>query len=393
VDQNASNATSQRHFSPFDPLKPVARASKVHPANPRQPFRPLPPPIGPAPYHLSLDNVLPADQLAAIRQAGRMVFHVIGDTGGVKSPQPQQIVAMHLVYDLAIPDPAARPVFFYHLGDVVYFYGEANEYYAQFYEPYQQYNAPIFAIPGNHDGDLAPNAPSNLTSLAAFVENFCAREPRPSSEAGDSGRDAMTQPNVFWTLETPLATIVGLYTNVPEGGEVHSDQVAWLEAELQNAPKDRCLVLATHHPVYSLDEYHSGSATLKAMLDDTFLKVGRVPDLILAGHVHNYQRFTRVMDRQEVPYVVAGAGGYWHLHYMSSALGNPIKVPIPVPDDPNATLESYCDNYHGYLTLDVTAAQIKGIYTPVPRPQDRWTAKLDPIDLFTLDLREHRLAR
>ena len=46
------------------------------------------------------------------------------------------------------------PSFFYHLGDVVYFTGARSSYYDQFYDPYLHYAAPIFAIPGNHDGDL-----------------------------------------------------------------------------------------------------------------------------------------------------------------------------------------------------------------------------------------------
>ena len=44
------------------------------------------------------------------------------------------------------------PSFFYHLGDVVYNFGEAAYYYDQFYEPYRNYPAPILGIPGNHDG-------------------------------------------------------------------------------------------------------------------------------------------------------------------------------------------------------------------------------------------------
>lgn len=393
MGDQTNDSASGRRFAELNPLAPRVRASILHPPQAHRRFRDLPPPTGPAPFHLSLDAVLPASKLDGIRQSGRMIFHVTGDTGGVKSPQSQQIVAMHLVYDLEETDPTARPTFFYHLGDVVYYYGQAEDYYDQFYEPYVQYQAPIFAIPGNHDGDLPPHAPSNLSSLAAFVENFCATEPKPSAEAGDTTRDAMTQPNVFWTLETPLATIVGICTNVPEGGELHSDQIAWLESELQSAPKDRCLLLAAHHPVFSYDEHHSGSAYLRDLLDETFAKVGRLPDAVLTGHVHNYQRFTRVMDRHEVPYIVAGAGGYWHLHYMSKALGSPIPTPYEDPEDANLRLDCYCDNRHGYLRLEVTADQLKGVYTPVPRLHERWTQRLDPIDSFTLDLREHRLVR
>ena len=47
---------------------------------------------------------------------------------------------------------AAGPAFFFHLGDVVYYFGEGRYYYDQFYEPFRAYDRPIFAIPGNHDG-------------------------------------------------------------------------------------------------------------------------------------------------------------------------------------------------------------------------------------------------
>jgi hypothetical protein len=85
-----------------------------------------------------------------------MVLHIVGDTGGVKYPVPQEIVAMAQEQQFDGSDTAARPSFFYHLGDVVYYNGEASEYYSQFYEPYSHYSAPIFAIPGNHDGDVMP---------------------------------------------------------------------------------------------------------------------------------------------------------------------------------------------------------------------------------------------
>ena len=48
--------------------------------------------------------------------------------------------------------PAAAPAFCFHLGDVIYNFGEAEYYYDQFYEPFRAYDRPIFAIPGNHDG-------------------------------------------------------------------------------------------------------------------------------------------------------------------------------------------------------------------------------------------------
>src|SRR5258708_34783272 len=113
-------------------------------------FRPLPHPTGQPPYHLSLDQVLPPENMAAIRNAGRLLFHVAGDSGGVKAPQAQQIVAMAMEEQFNYPDITLRPAFFYHLGDVVYYYGEAPQNYPQFYEHYVHYPTPIFAIPRHH---------------------------------------------------------------------------------------------------------------------------------------------------------------------------------------------------------------------------------------------------
>ena len=73
------------------------------------------------------------------------------------------------------------PSFFFHLGDVVYNFGEAQYYYDQFYEPYREYDRPIFAIPGNHDGMAYGSSSSapQVPTLAAFLANFCSAAPGP----------------------------------------------------------------------------------------------------------------------------------------------------------------------------------------------------------------------
>lgn len=386
VQQQPGNSHNRRFSvrpSPADGL--VIRRTQESLSN--QPPKPLPAPTGSAPYHVSLDNVLTPAQIQAIRSSGKLIYHIVGDTGGIKAPQAQEIVVMHMENDLGLADPTARAAFFYHLGDVVYYYGQASEYYSQFYEPNTHYAAPIFAIPGNHDGDLID---TSVPSLAAFVENFCASEPRLTPEAGDSGRDAMTQPNVYWTLDTPFITFVGLYTNVPEGGWVDANQVAWLESELTSAPQDKALIVAMHHPIYSADTFHSGSVYMGQLLDQAIQKTNRIPDAVFAGHVHNYQRFTRSLNGRDISYVVAGAGGYWNLHYMLKPQGAPIKTPYPMPDA-GVTLESYCDDRHGYMLMEVTAQTLKGEYFSVPRPQESWRGPAQLVDSFTLDLKQHRM--
>jgi len=270
----------------------------------------------------------------------------------------------------------------------VYFYGEATEYFPQFYEPYDHYLSPILAIPGNHDGDVSD---PTVSSLAAFVNNFCATTPHVTPDAGESPRLAMTQPNVYWTLETPLATFIGLYSNVPEGGQFLQDQIDWFINELKNAPSDKAVIVSVHHPAYSADDHHSGSMLILNTLDNSFNQSGRFADIVFAGHVHNYQRFTRQVVGRDLPYLVVGGGGYWHMHTMQKQPdGSPITIPMPMPE-PNVTLESYCDNRHGYLKVQITKTQLSGQYYAIPVPPQ--TGASEQIDSFQLDLQQHKLIR
>jgi hypothetical protein len=353
-------------------------------------FQPLPRPTGQAPYRLDLREIIPADQYQHVTNGKRLVFHTAGDLGGIKDPVPQERVAQSLEEDF-LPDPADKslnPAFFYALGDCVYFNGEAQDYYDQFYLPYEHYIAPILAVPGNHDGDaVAPE-----TSLAAFVRNFCQPEAGyHSPDAREDTRTAMIQPNVFWTLTTPLISMVGLYSNVPEHGVIHPDQQGWLNSELASLPKDLPLVITMHHPVYSADDHHSGSQTMHEAVNTAITASGRVPDLILAGHVHNYQRFTRTTRSRDILYIVAGAGGYHNLHRVALVNGDRVTTPVTlVEDGDEVTLEKYLDDRHSFLRLEVTPTEIVGKCYGVPRPQESWSNGATLFDTFRLDLVKHK---
>jgi 3',5'-cyclic AMP phosphodiesterase CpdA len=373
----------------------VARSAPIevqvhHGIRQNQRFELLPRPTGRYPYRVELANILGDDAADEIRASGQLSFHVAGDTGGIKQPVPQQIVAMKMEDGLH-SGAAQRPQFFYHLGDVVYYYGQTRDYYGQFYEPYQAYDAPILAIPGNHDGDIDPQDLSPEPSLTAFVRNFCASRPHVTREAGDVNRDAMTLPNVYWTLRAPFVTIVGLYTNVPEGGRIDDEQAAWLAEELRAAPSNAALMVALHHPVFSASSEHVGNTHLGEVLDAAAEEGGRLPDMVLTGHVHNYQRFTRTYEGREIPYLVVGAGGYWHLHRVAKHEGQELPQPWKVPDR-DLTLERYSIDRHGFLTLTATEDVVRGEYRTVPRPQESWhQGPVDVIDSFELDLADHRL--
>jgi hypothetical protein len=310
--------------------------------------------------------------------------------GGIQYAVPQELVAKGMEDDFsATADASENPAFLYITGDCVYFNGEVKEYYKQFYQPYEFYHGPIFAVPGNHDGE---NLPDDNT-LEGFTRNFCAISAVKMPESGDSHRTAMIQPNVYWTLLTPLVNIVGLYSNVPAGGDIRSPQTDWLIQELQTLSKDVPLLVALHHPVYSADDHHSGSTYMKDILEHAAEQASRHPDMILAGHVHDYQRLTKRMNNNvEIPYIVTGAGGYHNLHSIMKVNGERMVTPVVFNDkagDP-VTLESYSDDHHGFLRFEITDTLITGRYYEVPRPQEPFSKGSHLLDYFEFDWRNKR---
>src|SRR5262249_29851324 len=196
-----------------------------------------------------------------------------------------------------------------------------------------------------------------------------------------------------WTLLTPLVSIIGLYSNVPEGGEIKAPQTTWLVNQLKTLPKSVPLFVALHHPVYSADDYHSGSTHMKKVLEDAVKQSGRHPEMVIAGHVHNYQRLTKTLaNSDQVPYLVTGAGGYHNLHHVMKVNGELMIPPVEFNDnqgDP-IRLETYSDDHHGFLHMAVTDRSIKAWYYTVPRPQEAWSKGSQLVDRFEFDSNNRR---
>jgi Calcineurin-like phosphoesterase len=322
---------------------------------------------------MELAEVVGEQSVEQIKQSGKIAFHAVGDTGAGNAkvgPEPEMSVADSMADDLAEVQPS--PAFLFHLGDVVYYFGERSKYYEQFYSPFRVYDRPIFAIPGNHDGGVVSSEfheESTEPSLAGFLANFCARQPEPMPESQGIKREAMDQPGGYFTLDAPFVSIIGLYTNVLEGPGIISPrglvetgaiervgtaQLEFLKSELERLKpererKERAVIVACHHPPVTLDKIHGGGANLTTDLDEAYKASGLVPDAVLSGHAHLYEHWQRNVNGRNVPYIVAGCGGI--------NLSKPRSVAIPHEQN-GFVLKQPPVVHYGYLllTVDMTPA-------------------------------------
>jgi len=362
-----------------------------------------------SPSLIQLGEVIGAQYVSEITQSGQIVFHSAGDTG-FGGPWDLQLVAEVMEMDLHRPNPADRPAFFFHLGDVVYNHqyndpeSKKNMYEPQFYVPYEGYQAKILAIPGNHDS----NPQEDPKSIDAFQDNFCAEPPRSDAALravlNSPHRAPMFQPGVYFRLDAPFAQIIGLFSNggenegVIRGGVVGDDQWNFLVEQLKQVKAARAkgkrpaLIVAMHHPPFSGGGGHSGSTSMLKDLDEAFKEAAIGPDAVLSGHAHVYQRFTRTVpiggQTMDVPYVVAGMGGHGPIQPVKPNFErHPVRTPVRGKSPNGAEDHSLRQYFNGFGHLLITA-------TPRVLTIDLIGTKTnshEPVDSVTVDLGTNKI--
>jgi hypothetical protein len=362
-----------------------------------------------------------------IQKAGKIVFHSVGDSGASNAGKYKNEigVADQLTMDSQSADQANRPAFLFHLGDVVYDFGESMYYYDQFYNPFRNYPAPIFAIPGNHDSFVVPGTKPDQTPLTIFSRNFCSPSFAIAPEAGSLHRTAMTQPGVYFTLDAPFVRIIGLFSNsLEDPGVISSEGKKWtnvpnyqldyLTAQLKRIKTEKykgAVLLAVHHPPFSYSPpkaagggggSHGCSSAMLRQIDTICLAQGVYPHAFLSAHAHNYQRYTRTVhfgnSDYDVPFIVCGDGGHNVNPLVQSKRGQPSQEPHPGSDagylesQPAVTtkgliLEKYDDTLYGYLRITVDANQLRIGFNEVG---GRSLAQ-SGFDMVTVDLASHTM--
>ena len=337
---------------------------------------------------MTLAEIIGQSGADAIDASKSITFHAVGDTGTLGTAI-QQFVSDAMAKDFDVAHPESSPAFFMHLGDVIYYDNTDKGYQEQFYVPYKKYPGKIIAIPGNHDGELFKfdgTSTGQKTTLAAFMKNFCPPAPIVPSGAGTIYRQMVSQPGVYWMLDAPYVNIIGLYSNVGESlgfissPDIGTKQKDWLVKTLKAIKAGRAqgtrkaLVLATHHPSFSAGGHGPSSDMLKD-IDDACTQAGIMPDLVLAAHAHNYQRYTRFVSfggqQLQIPYIVAGGGGRT-AQSIKAADGSRVG---------DESFESSLFGY-GYLTITATSTTLTIHFTEVNKD----TGVSSPFDHLTIPL-------
>jgi hypothetical protein len=261
----------------------------------------------------------PADKVIRRDDPDRFSFLVIGDTGEGDDPQYAVIPG----FLKAGQDTRFTVV----ASDVIYPVGSADDYGTKFFRPYQDYQAPIYAIPGNHDW---------YEDLGAFMRVFCddapplASEPapRPLSRAwlrsllwhrprkGDgqqltehgklrsAAAQQAVQPGPYWAIDAGPVRIVGIDTGLL--GTVDAEQGAWLR-EVSKDPRPKILI--TGSPLYVDGEHHPCAIEGGGTVDEIVRDPAHRYVAAIGGDIHNYQRYPVQVDGRTIQYVVAGGGG------------------------------------------------------------------------------------
>ncbi|TDD09916.1 metallophosphoesterase [Nonomuraea diastatica] len=242
---------------------------------------------------------------------GNFSFLLLGDTGEGDASQYAVVPGM-----LKLGQGTSFAVI---ASDVVYPTGSGNEYGDKFFRPYKDYDAPIYAIPGNHDW---------YDGLGGFMRVFCDaelkpkpdrgirgllwRKPEPIDEARLAGARKLrgrpsqqaTQPGPYWAIESDNLLIVGVDTGIKN--IIDKGQTAWLRrVSLDPRPK----ILVTGKPIYTANAYKPSPLEEGGTIDDIVRDPAHRYVAAIGGDVHNYQRYPVKVGDRLIQYVVSGGGG------------------------------------------------------------------------------------
>lgn len=261
-------------------------------------------------------------------------FIVVGDTG--EGDASQHAVVKPLLVRGQDTD------FMIVCSDVVYPAGDAEDYDAKFYGPYDGYQHPIYALPGNHDwydglvGFMHHLCDAEVSSLPAtegrpsslkerlrrlLWRRHARRDEFPARRRDEDGRRS-SQRSPYFAIDTGPLLVVGIDTGM--GGPIDREQGGWLRRISREIDKPK--ILLTGKPLYVDGEHHSYPIEDGGNVDEVVRDPEHGYVAAIGGDIHNYQRYSVRVGGRDAPlhYIVSGGGGA----YMSATHRIP-KVDLP----------------------------------------------------------------
>lgn len=165
-------------------------------------------------------------------------------------------------------------------------------------EPYAT-TRPWMVTEGNHEIEIIP-----VIHSEGFT-SYNARWPMAYEESGSTS-------NLYYSFDVAGTHIImlGSYAEFSKS----SAQYKWLEADLAKVDRTKTpwIFVLLHAPWYNTNTAHKGEGESMRKAMEKLLFRARV-DVVFAGHVHAYERFTRVYNNAENQcgpvYVTIGDGG------------------------------------------------------------------------------------
>lgn len=269
---------------------------------------------------------VPRDDLSLDLGRADLSFLLLGDTGEGDRSQYALLPA--------IDAQATTTDFLFICSDVIYPAGSSGEYGSKFFDPYQRYLGPIYAIPGNHDW---------YDGLQGFMRTFCGVEPpeevvgstrflsrrwlqqrfwRPPDRfdaaafanaqdlrGAESQRPLAPQRSPYFALESEHVVFVGIDTGITK--TIDRDQGEWLLDVSRGSRKAKVLLTGTpiyvnnHRQEIAIEDGAGSFASVYEIVSEPAHNYVAA----IGGDIHNYQRYPVQARGRTIQYIVSGGGG------------------------------------------------------------------------------------
>ncbi|XP_017430795.2 purple acid phosphatase 18 [Vigna angularis] len=157
---------------------------------------------------------------------------------------------------------------------------------------------PWMVTEGNHEEE-------NILLLTDNFVSYNSRWKMPFEESGSTS-------NLYYSFEVAGVHVIMLGSY--EDYDVYSEQYRWLKEDLSKVDRERTpwLLVSFHIPWYNSNKAHQGAGDDMMAAIEPLLYAASV-DLVIAGHVHAYERSKRVYNGRLDPcgavHITIGDGG------------------------------------------------------------------------------------